>query len=537
MVIVNNKLSIEKKAYNLLEESIDLAEADRIEFLRGACKDNADLLAHCFSILNHQISDDDLMELVYGDLKDTDDSNELIGKIIGNYRIEKPIGKGGTAEVFLAFRNDDVHQQPVALKIIRGWGDTDELMARMKRERKILSQFKHPNIANFLDGGNAKDGRPYFVLEYIKGIPITDYCNEKNLTLKERLALFIDVCSAVYAAHAKLTLHRDLKPANILVTDEGIPKLLDFGIAKILSDEEGSSTQLTRFVSPMTPQYASPEQIKQQSLSVASDQYSLGVLLYELITGQLPHDGTENKIISVTNDIDVRRPSERVAGQKDKNTQEKKRLVKHLQGDLDAIAMKALQNDAEKRYSSVKEFAEDIRRYLQNKTVLAQKSSYWYKTSRFLKRNRNYAALIAGFACVILFVAVTQQLRIIQERDQAIIERKKFEETQDFLLGLFKLSDPEKNRNQSVTAREVLDKGVAAIRDKFDDQPDIKIALLLTMGRAYQNLELTNKAFELQSESLALQQKHVAIPDETMAKTLITGPILGPQIFFREFYF
>lgn len=520
MISPLKKLDFEKKAHVLLEESADLTDAEQIEFLHGACKDNQHLLAHCLSILNHQVSDDHFMELVYRDLKTTEKSHDLTGEVIGNYKIEKKIGSGGTAEVFLAFRNDDVHHQPVALKIIRGWGNMHELTERMRRERKILSQFKHANIASFLDGGNADDGRPYFVLEYVQGKPITDYCKNKNLDLKYRLALFVDVCSAVYAAHAKLTLHRDLKPSNILVTDEGLPKLLDFGIAKILNEENNDQMQLTQFFAPMTPQYASPEQLKQEPLSVASDQYSLGVLLYELITDLLPHNAGENKILHLANNESIKPPSERIAEKKDSCKLERRRLIKRLKGDLDAIVMKAISNDPEKRYSSVKELAQDIRRYLQNKTVVAQKSSCWYRTSRLLRRNRKNLLLVGAFACAFLFFVITQQMEIIQERDLALIERAKFEQTQDFLLGLFKLSHPEKNRQKDITVREVLDRGLETIQNKFDSQPTIKIALLSTMARAYQDLELTNIAFELQSESLALQEEFVKTPDETMAITL-----------------
>jgi len=501
-------IDLERKAYALLEESADLTTTEQVEFLRGACKDKPDLLSHCLSIREHEVNDEDFMELVYGDTENTDESCDLTGKIVGNYRIEKKIGSGGTSDVCLAFRNDDVHHQPVALKIIRGWGNTRELKERMKRERKILSQFTHPHIANLLDGGDAEDGRPYFVLDYIQGQPITDYCKEKNLPLKDRLVLFTGVCSAVSAAHKKFTLHRDLKPANILVTDEGVPKLLDFGIAKILDEKSSGDTRLTQFYSPMTPQYASPEQMRQEPLSVASDQYSLGVLLYELITDSLPYDEAEDKILNVPDNADITPPSARVSEQNDRTVPGKKRLIKQLKGDLDAIVMKAIHPDAEKRYSSVKELANDIHRYSNNQTVRARKNRCWYRISRLFKRHKKNVVFVVVFACANLFVTITQQVRIIHERNHAIIERKRFDQTQDLLLGLFKFSHLEKNRQEDITSMETLDKYVEVIRHNFSGQPMLKVALLSTMGRAYQNLQLDNKAFDLHSESLALQQAH-----------------------------
>ncbi|VUD69223.1 Serine/threonine-protein kinase StkP [Thalassocella blandensis] len=521
MATQSNNHDINGRAFALLEESFDMEDSDKVAYLRKACGEDQNLYSRCLSLIDFDLSDDDFQSLVYGNIEKPDENlHDLTGKDVGNYRVVKKIGSGGTAEVFLAFRNDEVHHEPLALKIIRGWGNTQELMDRMKQERKILSQFKHPNIANFLDGGNADDGRPYFVLEYVEGKPITDYCKEKQLGLRERLDLFVQVCSAVYTAHSKLTLHRDLKPSNIIVTESGVPKLLDFGIAKIIDENIEADTQLTQFYSPMTPQYASPEQVNQEPLSVASDQYSLGILLYELLTDQLPHDSAENKILHVSAEKLIALPSVKVTSNPGLNKLDAKRISKQLKGDLDAIVMKAISWEVDKRYSSVKEFAEDVRRYLKNKTILAQKSSCCYRTRLMLRRNKTTVALLATFAMLTGFLGVTLQMKIIAERDQAIVERQKFEQTQEFLVGLFKFSHPEVNREREVTVREVLDKGIVTIQNKFKQQPQVKIALLSTMAKAYQDLQLSDKALALYQESLSLQKKYNEEKDETLALTL-----------------
>nr|WP_269783547.1 serine/threonine-protein kinase [Marinibactrum halimedae] len=457
--------------------------------------------------------------MAYGESNSQEPVYDTQGTQIGNYRIEEKIGSGGAADVHLAVRTDDVHHQPVALKIIKGWGHTHELAERMKRERRILSQLRHPNIASFLDGGNAKDGRPYYVLEYIKGESITDYCNNHKLSLKDRLILFRKVCDAVSAAHSQLILHRDLKPSNILVTEDGSPKLLDFGIAKLLDDSDNQA-QLTQFFAPMTPQYASPEQIKQEPLSVASDQYSLGILLYQLITGELPYDTKESSMAHITGNLTLKRPSHGVANNKNHNDNEKRRLIKQLKGDLDAIVMKAIHKEADYRYPSVKELSEDIRRYLENKPVHAQKRSYWYQTRRFLQRNLATVAISLIFACATTFIGITQQMRIIEERDQAILEREKFKQTQYFLLSLFKFSHPEKNYGDELTVKQVLDRGADSIKNQFNDQPSVKVTLMTTLAKAYKKLQLPEKAIELYTASFELQKAIESTPNEMMATTL-----------------
>ncbi len=437
----------EQIALQLIEEALSLDVSEQIDFLIRACGEDMALREHSLSLLKHELDDDDFLEFVYGSDSETENAFDLVGKIVGNYCILEKIGQGGAADVFLAYRNDDIHHQPVALKIIRGWGDTNELVKRIKKECKILSQFQHPNIVKFIDAGNAVDGRPYFVLEYVKGLPILEYCKQNNLSLNERLQLFLDVCDAVHAAHSQLTLHRDLKPSNIIVTDSGVAKLLDFGIAKIYQDEDKEHADITRFFSPMTPQYASPEQIKQMPLSMSSDQYSLGVVLYELLTGQLPYntEGKEERNSSgLPLEPNVKKPSDTL---RNIGAQHRANQVK---GDLDTIIMKAIQFDVKNRYSSVYEFAEDIRRYMRFEPITAKNISYHYLARRFVSRKITAVLLVAGFNFIFVSIVIAQQLRILHERDTAIAERQKYEQAQELRENLFEQVNPESSSQKSV---------------------------------------------------------------------------------------
>ncbi|VUD67364.1 Serine/threonine-protein kinase PknB [Thalassocella blandensis] len=452
----------------------------------------------------------------------TDASNStenMSGSTIGHYTLVKLIGKGSMSDVYLARRADGIHDELLALKTSRAWGNPQELHARMQRERKILSQFKHPNIAAFLDGGNADNNRPYFVLEYVDGQPITQWCKQRKLPLNARLALFTQVCSAVFAAHSKLILHRDIKPSNILIDQNGIPKLLDFGIAKIL-DEDKEQMALTQFESPMTPQYASPEQARHETLSVASDQYSLGILLYELITDELPYQVGNGNVLQTICDTPIPLPSACLAAQEKRGILPDPQNLKRTRGDLDAIVMKAIDKNPDARYSSVEELSTDIQRFLENKTVFAQKASSLYTAQQFIKRHRSKVILGTGLLTLLVAIAATQQIRIVNERNQAIAERDKFEQTQEFLLNLFEHANPEGLPQENITARELLNRGTEMIRHKFTDQPEVKSAMLLAIGKAYFKLRLSDLAFDILSESLAIQNTLGAPANETRAVTL-----------------
>ncbi len=344
----------------------------------------------------------------------------LVGRRLGAYRVIRELSRGGMGTVYLAVRADEIYRKRVALKVVNPGMHTDDILRRFGQGRQILASLDHPNIARLLDGGATEDGRPYFVMEYIEGEPITQYCDQQRLSIRERLRLFQQVCAAVQYAHQNLIVHRDLKPSNILVTTEGAPKLLDFGIAKILNPQltECSSMTMTLGVRPMTPEYASPEQVRDGPVTTASDVYSLGVLLYELLTGHRPYRLTSHQpeeMCRIITETELEKPStaigrrdeqrpadahlpsqptadqrppangplaiEVISRQRDTTPQ---RLKQQLKGDLDNIVLMALRKEPTRRYASVEQFAQDIKRYLDGRPVLAREDTLTYRTGKFI---------------------------------------------------------------------------------------------------------------------------------------------------------
>jgi serine/threonine protein kinase len=355
---------------------------------------------------------------------------EIVEKQIGKYRIIREIGRGGMGTIYLAEREDFHHR--VALKIIKRGMDTDEIIRRFEHEREVLATLSHPNIARLLDGGTTDDGLPFLVMEFVEGSTITEFCEENSLNIEERLELFRKVCSAVAYSHQNLIVHRDLKPSNILVDKEGEPKLLDFGIAKLLAPDRAGQTTETGF-RLLTPEYASPEQIRGERVTTASDIYSLGVLLYELLTGQKPYEITSRnaaEIIRVVCETAPERPSFVVSRFVEKTrgnnylTKNNARLTKSLKGDLDNIILKALRKEIAQRYFSVEQFAEDIRRYLTGLPIIARRATFGYQFAKFIERNRTRVvfssialiALLAGLSIAIWQASIARQERARAEQ-------------------------------------------------------------------------------------------------------------------------
>ena len=335
---------------------------------------------------------------------------------LGPYRLIREIGHGGMGTVYLGVRDDDVFQKRVAIKVLKRGMDTDSIVRRFRHERQILASLEHPFIASLLDGGSTPDGRPYFAMEYVEGQPIVDYCDTQRLDTPARLALFRHVCTAVQYAHQNLVIHRDIKPANVLVTADGTPKLLDFGIAKLLNPELGGHTLAPTApgLQLMTPEYASPEQVRGETVTTASDVYSLGVLLYELLAGRLPYrltSRTPADIVRIVCESEPVRPSTAItqidrdatAETRPRLTVDVDRLRRQLAGDLDNIVLKALSKEPQRRYASVDQFSEDVRRHLVGLPVLARKDTWGYRTTKFVRRNR--ALVGAGVVTFVVLVA------------------------------------------------------------------------------------------------------------------------------------
>jgi serine/threonine protein kinase len=413
------------------------------------------------------------------ELAPDDPSNLVPDTRVGPYRVLRQLGRGGMGAVYLADRADDEFRKKVALKVVQVGADRDRVVRRFRRERQILAALEHPNVSRLLDGGTTEAGLPYFVMEYIDGHPITRYCDSARLSVAERVRLFLGVCSAVQYLHRNLVVHQDIKPGNILVGADGVPRLLDFGIAKLVGPES-SGEEATQTSVGLTPAYASPEQVRGETVTTASDVYSLGVLLYELLTGLYPYRVKSRQpfeFLKAVVEQEPERPSTAIDRTLDLEAAEggaggtaarvsltregsPERLRLRLRGDLDDIVLLTLRKEPAQRYPSVEAFAADLQRYLDGRPVEARKGSFAYRAGKFVRRNvwgvgavAALVALLAGWGTTVS----VQSRRIGRERDKA-------ERIASFLTSLFEVSNPGEARGNSVTAREVLDKGAERIR-------------------------------------------------------------------------
>lgn len=401
----------------------------------------------------------------------TDD--EFCGRRLGAYQIVRELGRGGLGVVYLAERADEQFQKQVAIKLIKRGLDTDEIQRRFRRERQILASLDHPNIARLLDAGMTEDGLSYFVMELVEGEPILDYCSEHQLGVEKRLRLFCTVCDAVSYAHQHLVIHRDLKPSNIPVTPDGTVKLLDFGIAKMLAagDEQLANTMPEERI--LTREYASPEQLHGERMTTASDVYSLGVVLHELLTGQKPQAGASSEIV---------RPSAVVVNDQ-----------KSLRGDLDNIILKALRQEPDRRYSSARLLADDIERHLGRLPIRARPDTFSYRAGKFLKRNRivAMAALLIALAIIAALVVSMRETRIAQkQRDLARQEKIRAERINTFLAATLADAGPVLNRRLHLgepnSLVEVLDTAASRLTaGEFANDPEARGDLERIIGTSY----------------------------------------------------
>jgi eukaryotic-like serine/threonine-protein kinase len=442
---------------------------------------------------------------------------------IGPYRLLQPLGQGGMGVVWLAEQHHPVRRQ-VALKVIKVGMDTRQVVGRFEAERQALAVMDHPAIATVFDGGATDDGRPYFAMEYVRGEPITSYCDRQRLTTQERLELFIQVCEGVQHAHQKGIIHRDLKPSNVLVTvqdDRAVPKIIDFGVAKATAQpltEHSLFTELGMIIG--TLDYMSPEQAEMGGLDIdtRTDVYALGVILYELLTGALPFDrdtlrnAALDDVRRTIREKEPARPSARVkergaasAEAAERRRTEPARLASRLRGDLDSITLKALEKDRTRRYQTANAFAMDVRRYLRHEPISAQAPSTLYRMQRFIRRHRvGAAAAVALLVALVLGVTGTALglVRARRAEAQARQEAAIASRVSEFLVKLFEVSDPGEARGNSITAREILDRGSEQIRRDLGDQPQVQASLIYTMGKVHDSLGLYDASAALLDETL-----------------------------------
>lgn len=488
---------------DIFAEVVELHSDERAAKLDAICNGNGEIRSHVEALLRSNDEVAGFIEAPAFTIADamSADAEPAAGKSIGHYRVVREIGRGGMGTVFLAMRDDGEFRQEVAIKVVSSAFLGRESLRRFRQERQILAGLSHPNIARLLDGGVTDDGLPFLVMEHVAGEPLIKYADKNNLSTDERLRLFLKICRAFSYAHGNLIVHRDIKPSNILVTPEGEPKLLDFGLAKIL-DIESDNVRTATNLRALTPAYASPEQLRGDTITTASDIYSLGVVLYELLSGTRPFDYesvTLEKMIQMASDSDPAPPSVS-AGRKDRAS------ASDLKGDLDLITLTAMRTDAERRYGSVQQLADDIERHLDGRPVSAAPDTFAYRTAKFVRRNRIGVASAAVIALILIagIVATAWQASVAaHERDQATREKEKAEQLNQFLQSILSAASPNAmGKNAKVIA--VLDDAASRINVDFAYQPELRARALSTIGQTYNELGVPETAEPKLREALRI---------------------------------
>ena len=494
-------------------KAIRLSPEERETFLEEACNNNPQMKEEVESLITSYFNSGNFLEAPILQLEEPVADDYLIGMIIGKYRIEEKIGDGGMAVVYSALRMDGQFKRRVAIKLIKRGMDTDEIIRRFKIEQQTLAELDHPNIARIIDGGTTDYGTPYFVMELIEGESIDKYCRDNKLTTQQILLLFQKVCSAVQYAHHNLVVHRDIKPGNIFVTKDGTPKLLDFGIAKLLNNSNDQTNLTKTGLKVMTLEYASPEQFKGQHITTSTDIYSLGVVMYELLTGQFPYTFKNilpYEIERVICNIDPLKPSSAITKgdaktgndldsiiiNPDSQPGDIKKVRKNLSGDIDNIVLKAMQKEPGMRYPTVEQFSEDIRRHLSGLPILARKNSLGYRSKKFFVRHRTATISATVILCIIvasIIGAIYQAKIAANERDKAQIETVKVNKINSLLQNMLSSADPYVT-GKDVKVVDILDNTAKGLDKELKNQPEINASLKTTIGITYQNLGIFDKA-------------------------------------------
>ncbi len=505
--------------------AMEIVPSERDSLLRERCANRPELRAEVESLLASHDGDDSFLSVpavepgwkVGGD---------FAGTTVGPFRLVERIGAGGMGIVYLADRAHGEFAQRVAVKLLDGPVRNAGALRRFRAERQILAALSHPHIVTLLDGGVTEDGQPYLAMEYVEGLPITTYCRERALSIENRLRLFQRVCAAVQYAHQHGVVHSDLKPGNILVTSDGIPKILDFGVAKLF-DPSGKAPDATATgqLRPLTPNYASPEHLRGLAVTTASDIYALGVLMYELLTEARPYDAAGkplDEILRIVVEEEPPRPSAAI-GALDAGARSDRR---RLRGDLDSIVLKAMSKEAGRRYASAQELSEDITRHLTGRPVVAREPSLGYVVRRLAARHKA-AFLSASVSLVVivaaLFLAIRQAQVATVERDRARIEAAKARQVSAFLRTLFSAAYP---RNQvggaKPSVQDLLDRGAARVDQELGGQPDVQASMLALFSSVYTEMGLYRQALPLGERSLALREQLFGPEHLDVAESLFT---------------
>lgn len=518
------------KVEALFHEALEIDEHRRDEFLRERCGDDVSLYRSVADLVAADAQTRDVIGQAVSGAAGAVEAEAFVGRSVGPWRLVREVGHGGMGTVYLAERAQGDFEQRAALKLIRLGMDSEQILERFRRERQILARLEHPEIARLLDGGLTEDGRPYFAMEFVEGRPIDRYCDEEGLSLEDRLRLFTKVCRAVAYAHRSLVVHRDLKPDNILIADDGSVRLLDFGIAKVLEDDDGEDTRTRTAFRVMTPGHASPEQVRGEAVGTSTDIYSLGLILYQLLSGLKPYEISNRSPLEIERTVcesEVERPSARLAGADaglaeriaaDRST-DPSWLRRRLRGDLDMICLGALRKEPERRYGSVEALAGDLTRHLDGLPVTVRPDTVGYRVGKMVRRHpTGFAASLAVVMGIAGLTGVYVD-RITEERDRARDEAAKAAEIAGFLQGLFQVSDPSESRGESVTARELLDEGAVRVADELAGQPGVQATMMRVIGDVYHVIGLTDRAVPMLEEALESQRTLYGDRHEEVATT------------------
>ncbi len=506
----------------VFDAALERPAAERHRFVDEACDGDTELRDRVLRLLRARDASEGgafVSDAVRDATLSFGTAGDHAGRMLGPYRLVRELGHGGMGTVWLAERVDEAYRAQVAIKLVRGGFASDDLGRRFRAERQILADLHHPHVAALLDGGEAPDGTPYLVLEYIDGEPITNWAESRHLPLDDRLRLFRQVCDAVQHAHGSLVVHRDIKPSNVLVGADGVPKLLDFGIAKLLTPD--ASAETTVLERRLTPGYASPEQLRGERITVSTDVYSLGVLLYELVTGVHPFavDGVSTEEVRRrVIEWEAPRPSD-VLRKRAASGGVNPRAVA---GDLDNIIAKAMRKEPALRYASVAQLADDVDRMLAGQPVLARSTSMAYRTRKFVARHKSAAAAVALlFLSLIGGLAATlwQARRANAARAAAESALTESNAVKDFLTNLFQASDPNENRGATITARELLARGVQRV-DSLDGQPRLQADFLHVLAGVERSVGEYPTARDMYRREVAIRRSLPDTPDSTMVNAL-----------------
>jgi serine/threonine protein kinase/Flp pilus assembly protein TadD len=527
----------------LFDEVVDRTPSERAARLAQHCKDDTDLRHSVESLLaSDQRTEGPLLNAIGAAAESLLEAHQdrLLGTRIGPYRVVSILGHGGMSTVYRGDRDDSQYQQTVAIKVLHHATLHPRMRSRLHSERHILATLDHPAIARLIDSGDLDDGTPYLVMEHVDGEPIDVYCDSRTLFVRERIELFVQVCSAVQYAHRNLVVHRDIKPANIFVAGDGAPKLLDFGIAKMLAPESLSHTlPVTRLQERiLTPENAAPEQVLGRPITTATDIYALGVLLYQLLTGRSPYRLLSYSQLQLERAIcmdDPTRPSQMVVARlngetdadrsrlSDRRGLSPERLRARLSGDLDAIVAMAMRKEPDRRYPSVEALADDLNRHLMGRPVLARQGDWRYHTGKFLRRHvLGVLSVVAVFLGLAMIAGVTlwQNHRIELAREATAQERDRAQQVSAFLVDVFSQADPFNAQGHEPTAKDLLDRGAEKIMNNASLQPEVRAQLLESIGLAYRRQGLSERAVPLFEQAVAIRRQERPIDSHRTAAAL-----------------